>query len=66
MVVRMVARVEEMMMQHSMKPVVEELNRPRMQKDGHDCAICTPEWKVLSIQFFLTHIARISSKSSSS
>lgn len=48
MVVRVVARVQEMMVQRSMKPVVEELNWPSMQKDGHDYAICTPQWNVLS------------------
>lgn len=40
----MVARVEEMVVQGSMEPVIEELNRPHVKKHSDDGPISS-EWK---------------------
>lgn len=46
MMVRVISRIEEMMVQCPVKPVVEELHRPHMQQSHEQCSICPPNWKV--------------------
>lgn len=41
-VVRMVTRVEEVVVKGSVQPIVEELNRPRMEKKHYDQAVGPP------------------------
>lgn len=41
----MVARVEEMVVQGTMEPVVEELNRPHVKKRSNDGSISSPDGK---------------------
>jgi hypothetical protein len=45
MVVGVVARVEEMVVQGSMEPVVEELNRPHVKQHSDDGPISSPDRK---------------------
>ena len=45
MVVWVVARIEEMVVQGSMEPVVEELNRPHVKKHSDDGPISSPDRK---------------------
>lgn len=41
----MIPRVEEMVVQGPMEPVVEELNRPHVKKSSNDGSISSPDRK---------------------
>lgn len=50
MVVRVIARVEEVMVKSSVEPVVEELHRASMEKHDDDPTVHSPYRKVGSIR----------------
>lgn len=47
---RVVARVEEMVVQRPVEPVVQELNRPYVKQHGDDGSISSPHWHETGIR----------------
>uniref|UniRef100_A0A7C9AYG8 Uncharacterized protein n=1 Tax=Opuntia streptacantha TaxID=393608 RepID=A0A7C9AYG8_OPUST len=47
MMMRVVARVEEVMVQRSMEPVIQELHRANVKQHHKHHAISSPQWQIL-------------------